>query len=641
MLKCPVCSTEYIEQGITHCLTCRWDLTPYPLGIKIPEEVVEKEKSILSWSQEIIYEEEKQKSYLVIETTTIQPQEPQQFQTSQTLEQNSIQIYEFSREFINISQKDGKWVSGGFGSEIGLSNRPVPEKIQDIVKRGDFQINDNYPPKENEYALIAWEVDEYSVLTVATRLEDDKTRFFNAYRYFWLEKNASQDIDGIGTLLIWWRNAGEPKFDFQWNPSNSTLEYTATSYSQRESYEYFERYSRYVENILPIKYYPYAFVPPINNADALLSLHYLALDLNRKHKISISWAANVNRLEHPEKLSLICYADEHGYQINNKILKQYQKLLSTVQSAPQSKRNPITDSRTINYNQSLTNTTIANTINPANTPSQSELSQIKSCLASINIANEQRIATELRNVVNFLEKYPNIDWKDNNIIESSRKNYDTPLGISYMAMLAILGNIGISEWLVKLRSQNNNKYEQDSLKIQKQFLDMSIKLSNNVVRRQLENNINLGIIELLIQCQSNTNNTFYKHIEWLLFQPNSVWKPYFNKYATTLYTNLARQVPKNRDVFYNQLFDKLIEREEYRKRNGNYQGFILTQYKNITQLFVKLEYYSLSAFFYQLSDGKVPPDIYDNDQAKIIQTVRDENPLRLQIIKNLLPPFHQ
>lgn len=55
-----------------------------------------------------------------------------------------LQIHEFSREFIDIREKDGKLVSGGFGaSEIANATYPVPDKIKQAVNRGDLRINDS------------------------------------------------------------------------------------------------------------------------------------------------------------------------------------------------------------------------------------------------------------------------------------------------------------------------------------------------------------------------------------------------------------------------------------------------------------------------------------------------------------------
>ena len=121
---------------------------------------------------------------------------------------SSIQIHEFSSEF-NEKRKDGEIVSGGYKSEVGPGTIDVPRKIKEAVKRCDFEINGNYPPEGEDFALVAREIDEYSVLAVVRRIPEDGKRPVVAYRYFWLEKRQGEDIDGIGTLLIWSRGLGD------------------------------------------------------------------------------------------------------------------------------------------------------------------------------------------------------------------------------------------------------------------------------------------------------------------------------------------------------------------------------------------------------------------------------------------------
>lgn len=681
MPQCPVCSTEYIQQETTNCLICAWDdLTPYLSNFQLPEEFIQKYKANLAWAKRvwsILPETEKHKLCQVPQTHQKQiPQQTQpQKQVTQTSTQKSVQVFEFSREFINLVFKNDKWVSGGFGSEIGLFNCLVPQKIQDAVNRGDFRINDNYPPKENEYALIAREIDEYSVLAVVTRLEDNRSRFCNAYRYFWLEK-IDKNIDGIGTLLVWWiKSAGEPKFDPQWNPNTSNLNYNARCYSHEECYQYFQQSSKYFYNILTIRNYPEVFVSRTNDIYSSYGLHYLALDAKRKYNhIPISWAWNVNGLENPEMFLLICCADKQGYEINVRNLIQHRKLLSPAQPAPPQKASQVTNSSVISQPQNLnqrtnqplgtSNNTVNNTSNKgeiqkspthqpretAYTSNEQSFSLIKTHLSSISLSDEQRIKTKLTEIANLLVKYPNITWRDNNftaqVIENSRKNYNAPGGVVYIAILAILGNIPIPEWLTQLKLQNNTNYEKDALKIQKMFLDISSHYAT--FSKQLENNIYLGIIDLLLELQKSNNKNTATNIDWLLIRADGIWKEYFKNYAHHLFTRLIKLVPQNSDNFYNLLYEKLDERQAYRERNGHYQGFILTEYKSIAMLFKQVGHYSLSALFYQLSDGNVPPDIYDKvkEKEEIIDIIRDESPSIIQKnvknIQNLFSsPFNQ
>lgn len=142
-----------------------------------------------------------------------------------------------------------------------------------------------------------------------------------------------------------------------------------------------------------------------------------------------------------------------------------------------------------------------------------------------------------------------------------------------------------------------------------------------------------------MECQSNNTVPACKNIQWLLSQPNSIWKEYFDSYANTLLRKLESRDNNVYDIFSQKIVEKLTERETYRKNHGNSQGFISLEFKNIAKLFSVLRHYSLSAFFYQLSCGKVPSDIYGRDQSstKIIPTVRDDKPSKL--LRNITDIF--
>ena len=113
-------------------------------------------------------------------------------------------IYEFSRKFLEPKWSDtfNQYVTTGFDKEIGWESKKVPKDIINVVHNHLLRINDNYPPQENNIALIARELKNYAILAVATRLMDDRYRPLVGYRYFWLKKPSRNDkIDGVGTLL--------------------------------------------------------------------------------------------------------------------------------------------------------------------------------------------------------------------------------------------------------------------------------------------------------------------------------------------------------------------------------------------------------------------------------------------------------
>ena len=152
-------------------------------------------------------------------------------------------IYEFSKKFDNIQQKNGIWVSGGFEIDkpkaFFRSNyqsgdiSAIPAQIRQAVIDGLFEIPNAYQPNPlsdpefyqkvvnrqldiaapplEDIALIARELGDYCVLAVATRQMDN--RGFRSklvgYRYFWLKtsdlnSSFTQQVDETLTAVKGW-----------------------------------------------------------------------------------------------------------------------------------------------------------------------------------------------------------------------------------------------------------------------------------------------------------------------------------------------------------------------------------------------------------------------------------------------------
>ncbi|MGK7886291.1 MAG: hypothetical protein AB4057_16915, partial [Crocosphaera sp.] len=110
-------------------------------------------------------------------------------QISPSTQQIPLIVNEFSRQFLEpkLSDTSHQYVTTGFDKEIGHQTQDVPEEITLAVHNHLFRINDNYPPQSGEVALIARELDNYSVLAVANLAKDERDRPLVNYRYFWLE----------------------------------------------------------------------------------------------------------------------------------------------------------------------------------------------------------------------------------------------------------------------------------------------------------------------------------------------------------------------------------------------------------------------------------------------------------------------
>ena len=253
-------------------------------------------------------------------------------------------IYEFSKKFDYIQNKNGIWVSGGYvlnqKKAFERSNykngdiNEIPNEIRQAIIGGLFEIPDAYPtnsltdqefiklvetgkldiahPPLEHIALIARNLIDYCILAVATRQIDDKWRTkLIGYRFFWLKiadlGSQSLDlVDEIATLLSWWMNN---KLCFDMNP---------TSYESRDylgetiicKYDIIESYKR-ERKILESSPYPYLFEGTIDRPLNCFELHAQAVHLSNLHT---AWAWNIRKLKKPETFTVVYCADRISYK---------------------------------------------------------------------------------------------------------------------------------------------------------------------------------------------------------------------------------------------------------------------------------------------------------------------------------------
>lgn len=350
MAQCPVCQREYVEGQVKFCITCGWDLSRYGLTFNIPDECAKKDESRIIWARQMWAKSQSEKSHqfapqlsatlseLKEQLSEIKDQLLEAQQERSTIKSQlskisaqidclpgQLKVYEFCRGFLNIHlcPKSNRWVSGGLGNLIGTSNHPVPKKIQLAVTQGEFKIDDYYAPTAKKVALIARDIDKYSVLAVVTGEIDDRYHSIFAYRYFWTEKN-SEEVDGIGSLLLWWFAAGQPRFEM-----NSQPPVTPTLLGRLYTSNYLkELYQTIGNNLTRTNSTPHLFTNTKDGETSLspINCHCMALQIQDNHNHPLSWAWNVPSLEHPEKFTVICCIDNNAYQHISETLGRHKNL---------------------------------------------------------------------------------------------------------------------------------------------------------------------------------------------------------------------------------------------------------------------------------------------------------------------------
>ncbi|NJR73007.1 MAG: hypothetical protein HC773_03485 [Scytonema sp. CRU_2_7] len=147
--------------------------------------------------------------------------------------------------------------------------------------------------------------------------------------------------------------------------------------------------------------------------------------------------------------------------------------------------------------------------------------------------------------------------------------------------------------------------------------------SISAINDTIEVSIKAGIINLLLQCKSDSLRLEqYQDIEWLLIQSDSIWNVYFKYYARELLKQLIRRETKGNDEFCQKVIENLKAKEFQQQYNQFEHHF--SEYTLLARLFENKHNYPLSALFYQLSQGKVPNEIFERDYVQIIPTIQEE-----------------
>jgi hypothetical protein len=521
--------------------------------------------------------------------------------------ENEIQIYEFSRAFDNIKYSDyhKRWVSGGYSPEkINRCNNDVPSIIREQVSKGYFALNDNYPPEQGEVALIAREIrdkDEndkdiyYSVLAVANRQIDDGDRPTVGYRYFWIKN--SKEIDGIFTLLTWW-SKNRPEFDMKDAKSESRPPVQKTKKCKRKDYfqkPWFE--NEYQNPANQEEYIPYIRV--INHQDKeqenqkfylfkyfkyVFNLHYFSYALTRPVNRPISWAWNVQRLQHPETFICIYCATEK----DRSAISPYRRQISELHNSQE------------NHLEAIESEGKSNEPPP--------IDEIRKCLTDIarNFASKKELEHgKVEVFFEYLKQYSNSteDWGQF-IDKTTQQNSLNNTKITYEALLALVIPERTYPWLSGVIDsiplprrfkfiQNwfrQNKSQEIGILFQREIWYASRNYPD--ARHSLMRTVYKRISDLLIQeiIQSNIQEDYKQRLKKISFLlTESEWSTIFKDYTDTVWQELNSLEPKPTSKFSIILYQAL---EESKRLNLNYL--------NIAKLCKIIGQKYLSALLYRL-----------------------------------------
>jgi hypothetical protein len=560
-----------------------------------------------------------------------------------------VQIYQFCRAFDNVrySEVYGCYVSGGYAFEkIARASHEVPPEIREAVIaviNDYFKLNDNYPPEKDDFALIAREIDDkYSVLAVANRQLDDGGRPTIGYKYFWLEK-SSPDVDGIGTLIYWWSNHKEPKFDMAELVETSLpeifyydLEYQKTNFQEpwlQETWKTVEKLPAIPHTVVVTKELWQQEYPEY------IKLHYLALGLSFRANDTNSpnaWAWNVQKLAHPDSFISIFYATQEDRLSNiRNIRKRNLPALNLV--SPQT-HNP--DDPTPDEAQPESRTPL-----PSKTPNSipsAVTDNIKSCLSSLaNTYNQNRLNRQkTQQLFGYLRDYADADWTeciDKTTLGNASSIHDIYPQLIYLIapnnkssknwLLKMVQSLELdtqqtsSGWISTLRnwanpSESNNQAHisefQRVLLEDIDHLEASYDQDNSFIYNKLKDSMYYGISFLLDKLINPEVKVMAQKIDYLLTRSQGIWQEYFKKYTEII----AQVILYKKDTNYPSVItfcQPILDiRPNLKNTHERNRRSLYGKYQNLAIIFSKTHRKDLAEFFYRMSGNKeeqIPQDV--------------------------------
>ncbi len=562
---------------------------------------------------------------------------------------NHIAIYQFCRAFNNIhySNSHKQFVSGGYSHEqITHWNQEVPDEIRQAVLDSCFAINDNYPPAENDFALIAREIgDRYAVLAVANRQLDDSNRPTIGYKYFWLEK-TDPEIDGINTLIYWWRNDIKYQFNLEELVSSSAPDiYHAQICNKTNFAEHWLETLRYTVN--SFKQIPCTRVVIKEDWEGLpsyIKLHYLAFGLSIRADSLNAWAWNVRKLLSPETFLFIWYSTSADIPTN---LYQHQLPSKIITDNNNSNldnleiHSPLTNE----HENSLPFFTISESTHSFETQNYvppAPVQRIKICLTELARSFHSRNQLDVnkaKELFGYLANYSYANWSD--FIDQTTLNAPAnTLSDIYKAEIYLIVDDDKQKWLIDLLKSihvpndslsvwdslisqvkkllitpTNNDHIFRVLEFQHQLLKECYKYDFQVQQRLIES-IYYGItffLRSLVNLDPNDPNDerIAQQINYLLTQHQSIWNQYFQEYAYLVATKVFYQ--PNIDISaYNSVRKfietilEILENIKNKKLDLGNRKRLYGRWKLLALIFEKINRTDLAELFYRISGSQIP-----------------------------------
>ncbi|BDA65947.1 hypothetical protein CAL7716_001130 [Calothrix sp. PCC 7716] len=479
----------------------------------------------------------------------------------------AIEIHEFSTGIRPERTADGGWISRGFtGQYMNVTLPSIPPAVERSIANREFAVTEgassNYP------AIIGRVVgsgeDTWSVVTVVTRGKDEIGRSLSVYRYF-----LHNEANSLRLIIAWWEKNGKPKF----NP------FDIRAIGQANLFE--------VTSVQSPDFQREALALPMNMSEPMLLQPQQQYDLQTINTLAIkktntynngqpvSWAYNVEALEQPRKFIVIQAASQRAYEILNRAIKNVPQVLAPIVADEEGLKSAI---------RGLINS-----------------SQVKRELV-------QTIAEALQNQQISKEYWHSLFDGQGAKTAINQKIY-SPQTVKLITLRAMVIPETLPEFLVWLNVKGTKDKPDEN---QTASLEFQQAIRSEFPKDRLADGIKLILPKLLNQSISPDS------VYWLLIGVGSAWV-----YCQKQFTN---DISDDLQLISNYVLDSKgqspfptdnlkCDKQTWGKliihcksiASGHSQ---VDYYKPLAELFEKLKEYPLSAYFYQVSEGIVPKDVF-------------------------------
>jgi len=480
---------------------------------------------------------------------------------------STLEIHEFSTGIRPERTPDGGWVSRGFtGQYMNRTIDPIPSVVERSIANRAFAVTEG--ASRDQPAIIGRVVgsgeNAWSVVAVVTRGRDEKGRSASVYRYFLCEGE-----NNLWKILAWMgEGRGIPTFNpFDIKVVGQPNLYMASS--QRPA-----NLSPTVQ-ALPLNTFNPILLPPGRQYD-VHSINILAIRQANTNRQPVSWAFNVEALEQPRRFQVIQAASDRAYQI----------LQRAIANAPLALPPPTTDEEALK-------------------------SAIRSLMNSSQVKPEavQAIAQALGND-QITSKYWHTLFDGQGAKTAISQKIYSPQMVRLVTLRAMVIPDTLPEFLGWLNIQGGkNKLDEN----QTASLEFQSAIRNLFPKDKLADGIEFLLPKLL------KGQITPEAIHWLLMVKGSAWvscrSQFINDVQTDLklITNHLSSPQKSSNLASESLqcgsetWQKLISSWQF-IRQGDSQDY----YQPLAELLEQLGEYQLAAYFYQISQGRVPKNVFIN-----------------------------